>query len=103
MKHPHQHFYNDLSTEDADYWVQKLKPMTFPPPVTPKGEAWRIIPIAYLYCTMDNALPFAAQKMMVETMRDSGAQIETETFESSHSPFLSMPDKVVTWIQKVTV
>jgi hypothetical protein len=58
---------------------------------------WRDIPSTYLYCLQDQAIPIEAQRGMVA---ESGVQFRTETFDASHSPFLSMPDKVAAAVRK---
>lgn len=61
--------------------------------------AWREIPTSYIFCEKDNALPPNFQQWMVDN-----AQIKDEDvlrLSSSHSPFLSMPEEVYEWIEKV--
>ena len=50
--------------------------------------AWSSIPSTYVVCTRDQAIPPDAQRAMAER---SGSVVE---LDASHSPFLSMPDKV---------
>lgn len=49
------------------------------------------MPSSYIYCTLDNAIPIADQKRMVEETA-KGVDIRTVQLEASHSPFLSMPE-----------
>lgn len=51
--------------------------------------------VRYLVCERDMALPAAAQRGMIEEMRSSGVEIEEETCQGGHSPFLSVPGEVV--------
>ncbi|KAL4897645.1 Alpha/beta hydrolase fold-1 [Aspergillus ambiguus] len=53
-------------------------------------EPWHRIPSAYIVCEEDQALPLAIQEMMAA--RIGGRW--TYRLKSSHSPFLSMPDKL---------
>lgn len=48
--------------------------------------------MAYVRCTLDNAVPVAFQDMMVSK---SGANWEIVTMDTSHSPFLSHTAKMV--------
>jgi pimeloyl-ACP methyl ester carboxylesterase len=52
------------------------------------GAAWRHIPTTYVVCEQDRAIPAAAQHEM------SAAATNVHRLDSSHSPFLSMPDAV---------
>lgn len=93
---PGEIFYNDLSADEAKNTAGTLlhhsykcfaSKITYP--------AYKDIPTTYQLCIKDNALPLFAQEKMVEDARALGVQIDTQTFDASHSPFLSMPDEVV--------
>lgn len=58
-------------------------------------EAWRTTPSMYLVCKEDKALPRDAQYALIENARKEGADVTVFECEGSHSPFLSMPEKVV--------
>lgn len=59
-------------------------------------EAWRDIPTAYLITAKDQALaPVIQESMAVEISANM-----VETIEASHSPFLSCPDKVASFIER---
>jgi hypothetical protein len=93
---PEEIFYNDLSREEAQKSIDTLAHHSyrcFTSKVT--YAAYKYIPTTYLHCTKDNAVAMPAQEIMVENARKSGAKIDTATLEASHSPFLSMPDRVV--------
>ena len=95
---PEKIFYNDLDEKTAKEWTAKLRVMShevFSSEVTYAG--WKHVPATYLYCEQDNAIPLFAQKGMVE---NSGVEWRTESFDASHSPFLSIPDKVVEAIRR---
>lgn len=95
-------FYNDLSPEDAQKWVEQLTPHPSTAQGTPvEHEAWRDIPLAYIYCELDAALPIFHQKHMVERVEKQGKTVLTFSLKSGHSPFLSMPDEVVKAVQQV--
>lgn len=85
-------FYNDLPKQEQDKWAATLLPHSFQVFSSPLTyEAWRDVPSSYIYCTLDNAIPIADQKRMVEETA-KGVDIRTVQLESSHSPFLSMPE-----------
>lgn len=93
---PIETFYNDV--ENPEKYVAMLKPhsyrtmfskMTYP--------GWKYVPCTYLFCEKDMAIPLEAQKGMVES---SGVTWRTETVDASHSPFLSVPDKVALSIRR---
>ncbi|KAI5791891.1 Alpha/beta hydrolase fold-1 [Geopyxis carbonaria] len=92
-KDPATIFYNDMTPEDQAHWVSKLKHSSgpvFSDPVT--YEPWKEVPCMYLYCEKDNGIPLPVQQMMAETL---GADRTDFSLPASHSPFLSMPAKVV--------
>ncbi|KGO45492.1 hypothetical protein PEX1_095750 [Penicillium expansum] len=55
-------------------------------------EPWRDIPCSYIICEQDQALPPAIQEFFASKM---GGSDTTHRLPSSHSPFLSMPDRLV--------
>ena len=63
--------------------------------------AWRFIPTTYLKTTQDQVLFPGWQDRQIQAVRDGGVEVKVETFESSHSPFLSMPDAVVDVVMRV--
>lgn len=95
---PERIFYNDLDEAAQQKWAAQLKPFSykcFYSKLTYAG--WRDIPSTYFYCLQDQAIPIEAQRGMVE---GSGIQFRTETLDASHSPFLSMPDKVAAGVRR---
>lgn len=65
-------------------------------------EAWRHVPVSYLACSEDKTMPFIQQQAMITAARAEGGTVHVTVVASGHSPFLSMPDKVVEWIKKAT-
>lgn len=57
--------------------------------------------VTYLVCERDMALPPAAQRGMIEQMRDAGVEITEEVCQGGHSPFLSVPDEVANVVDRV--
>lgn len=63
-------------------------------------EAWREIPVTYIYATKDAAIPLAMQKRMVEAIEKTGRNVQTFTLETAHSPHFTATDGVVDAINK---
>lgn len=56
----------------------------------------------YLYCSSDQALPFAVQQMMVQNVcQRYGVSFAEHHLNASHSPFLSMPERVLEVVQQI--
>jgi pimeloyl-ACP methyl ester carboxylesterase len=86
-------FYNDCSDADARAAIARL----VPEPIAPGGQALRLTPErfgrvdkVYLHCSQDNAISLGRQRQFAAKwpMR------ATLTLDSSHSPFLSMPQRL---------
>ena len=100
---PEYIFYNDLPAAEAKKWSDLLRPQSW---AAYGGEtthaAYMDIPSSYLYCTEDRAFPYATQKLLVGAASQAGAKfVYSETFEASHSPFLSMVGRTCEFIRKV--
>jgi hypothetical protein len=94
-------FYNDLSPEDQQKYFKLVEPHsygTFKAKST--AASWKEIPTSYLLCENDLAIPAFAQEMMTGGVKAMGGEIEIERLDSSHSPYLSHPDAVVSWIRR---
>jgi len=50
---------------------------------------------SYLYCLRDKAIPYTAQKAMVQA---SGVEWNLGTLDCAHSPFLSCPEELTAWV-----
>jgi pimeloyl-ACP methyl ester carboxylesterase len=88
-RNPHEVFYADLTAEDADRAIAKLKPQSLASfTETLTAAAWRTTPSTYVLCEQDRAIPLAAQ----EQMAVRAAWIRR--LSSGHSPFLSKPADV---------
>ncbi|KAF7920091.1 hypothetical protein EAE99_008212 [Botrytis elliptica] len=82
---PYEIFYNDISRNEAQKYVEVLKEhsyKTFDSPVT--TEPWRYIPSTYVVCEEDKAIPLEAQST-------SGFGTIERT-NVGHSPFISQPE-----------
>lgn len=104
---PGFHFYDDIPTNEQAKWVAKLvRHPTIAQFEAPKSElaaAWRKIPVTYLFCAGDKGLIMPLQEMMVKRIQDAEADlvVDQQHCNASHSPFLSMPDKVVDVVKLV--
>ncbi|KAJ5639525.1 uncharacterized protein N7484_007387 [Penicillium longicatenatum] len=61
-------------------------------------EPWRDIPCAYIICEQDHALPPSFQELFASKM---GGPENTYRLPSSHSPFLSMPERLADLLHQV--
>ncbi|KAH9205857.1 Alpha/beta hydrolase fold-1 [Leptodontidium sp. 2 PMI_412] len=90
ISNPAHVFYNDLPTKVANCWISKLVPITATDFAIPSVyEPWNDMPAFYIFTEHDNAIALAAQQGMAANM----GNISTVSLNSSHSPFLSLPDK----------
>ncbi|OQN98844.1 hypothetical protein B0A48_15190 [Cryoendolithus antarcticus] len=95
------YFYADLTAAEAQKWTNLLKPISataFLGKTT--SEAWTELPISYLVCLRDQALLPLAQRWVIDMARDKGAKVRVEEFDSSHSPFLSMPERTGEFVRR---
>lgn len=98
---PEHYFYNDMRGFEAMHWASWLRPQSWA--AVRDGvvgfEAYMEIPAHYLYCTKDQAINVEVQKIMVaQAETKSGKAFRTEELDSSHSPFLSMPEKTAEFL-----
>ncbi|KZL69897.1 alpha/beta-hydrolase [Colletotrichum tofieldiae] len=95
---PEKIFYNDLDEKAAKEAVSGLKHhsyQTFSSKLT--YAAWKDVPVTYIKCELDKAIPPQAQQQMIEV---AGADVVVESIETGHSPFLSKPDLVTTALRR---
>ncbi|KAK0278331.1 hypothetical protein LTR54_011354 [Friedmanniomyces endolithicus] len=96
------HLYNDLPPESVQKYSAMLKSQAC---IAYEGRctyaAFVDIPSWYLYCEKDQTLPPATQRDIVQAAEAAGAKMKTMAFESSHSPFLSMPVATAEFLVKV--
>lgn len=92
-------FYNDV--ENPEQWSDKLVVHPKSAQYTPvTHEAFGEYPCTYLLCEKDQGLSAFVQQMMIDKVADSGCVFSTEKIEAGHSPFLSMPGKLVDFIHR---
>ncbi len=86
-------FYHDCSDADISYASARLRPQALAPLATPvhlTPERFGGLPRVYVECTDDHALGIEMQRDMVA----KSPPVDVRSLLSSHSPFLSMPDKL---------
>lgn len=99
MPNPETKFYNDLSEEEQKLWVAKLKPIPVACHTAPLTHAgWQHVPVSYLFCENDIALPIQLRERMVATAKEAGVTVWTKSCTSGHSPMLSQPEVVAKFI-----
>jgi len=91
---PVAQFYADV--DDPQPWVDRLVAHPHAVQRTPIGDsaAWRDIPVSYIVCDADQACPAFLQEMMIGRLKDEKVDVWEERLPASHSPFLSMPEKL---------
>jgi hypothetical protein len=64
---------------------------------------WMDLPSTYVHCEQDQAILLNLQKTMVKDAKvvGGGEGFSIETLDSSHCPFLSMPDRLLSIVEKV--
>src|SRR5262245_39434569 len=101
MIDPGTRFYNDLPPPQQQHWISQLVKTTAQTQTTPIDHlAYLYHPITYLFCENDQALPIDVQRMMVQMVKDAGVHVVEETCTSGHSPFLSMPERVLEVVER---
>ena len=86
--------YNDVPHNKALKAVWRPKPQSFGINTgsTPDQVAGlRGIPLSYLLCDNDNAVPWDAQRDTVTAFKGAGIETHAEVASSCHSPFLKLP------------
>lgn len=101
---PMKRFYNDLEPQEAA-WAESLRvahgTVAQNTPLSVERVAWRTIPLSYIFCENDEAVPLALQNMMIGRVESDGISVKRYSIAASHSPFLSMPDKVADIVDEV--
>lgn len=86
-------FYHDCSDEDVADASARLRPMAIAPLMTKvhlTPQRFGRIPRVYVECTDDRALSIDMQRDMIA----KSPPVNVRSIHASHSPFLSMPDKL---------
>src|SRR5471030_2945858 len=87
-------FAADAPAQVGDYLVNNIKPEPLAPlarPVTLTAGKFGSVKKAYIHTTEDHAVSYTLQKVMV---KNNGHISKEYSLPSSHTPFISMPDKL---------
>ncbi|CAD6587986.1 MAG: hypothetical protein CYPHOPRED_004214 [Cyphobasidiales sp. Tagirdzhanova-0007] len=96
-----QKLFNDLPDKEAEYWVSKLKPISFNAirDQTMQAETWRYIRSSYLLTRNDAAGPAQIQEALVERAgRENFDRVET--IDAGHSAFHMKPIELANFLRK---
>jgi hypothetical protein len=86
-------FAADAPQQVQEYIAANLKPEPLAPLATPvhlTGKNFGSVKKVYIHTINDHAISYPAQQYMVK----AGQVSKTYTLQSSHTPFISMPDKL---------
>ena len=86
-------FYGDCTVEASESAARLLVPEPVGPASTPvrvTADRWGTVPRSYILCTKDRAISPTKQRAMIDSV---GVDRVIE-MESSHSPFISQPDRL---------
>jgi pimeloyl-ACP methyl ester carboxylesterase len=95
----HEAFYHDCSAADAERAAARLRPQPaggFQMKVDLAPGRFGRVPRHYVECTDDRAIDIASQRKMHASM-----PCTVHTLAASHSPFLSMPDRLAEVLERV--
>jgi pimeloyl-ACP methyl ester carboxylesterase len=94
-------YYHDVPREEAEKWAAHLGDFSVGAVMSPcTFSAYEKFPVHYLVCTDDRSLPVDMQRKMMQDIRDAGYEVSVEEVWSSHSPFLSMPERTAEFIRR---
>lgn len=98
---PIQLFYADVEPELAKK-MEALLARQSGPAMTDAitYPAWKYIPTTYLRTQEDEVLFPDWQERQIRAVRDAGVNPTVKTYKSSHSPFLSIPEKMVAAVER---
>lgn len=93
-------FYEDCSDADSQRAIDRLRPQAvsiYHAPMRSSASRFGRVPRYYVECLQDKAIPVADQRELVAALPCR----RTFTLDSSHSPFLSMPERLAGCIDQV--
>lgn len=86
-------FYHDIPLDEQDKLIAILKHSSFGTWKEPcMYEPWHDMPCVYFACEDDQAMVLSKQETMAARL---GGDIAPFYLKASHSPFVSVPDKMV--------
>ncbi|EPE36047.1 alpha/beta-Hydrolase [Glarea lozoyensis ATCC 20868] len=93
--------YHDIPSEEADLYVSRLKPHAFATLTdTTRSAAYKKIPVSYLVCENDRAIPEVGQMAMISSIEADGATVEVERIRAGHCVHASHAKEVVDFIRR---
>jgi len=95
--------FHDLEQVAAEKAVWRLKPQSYginTSPVPDQVEGLSGIPIFYLACRNDQAVPWEAQSGTITGLKAAGYEVSAEVATSGHSPFLKLPRETTLFIRR---
>ena len=96
-------FYNDVPESEVQSYVDAIQPHSYRTLYHEQSFApWKHFPSTYIICEQDNAIPLQAQEGMISAAKAACPTSfdMVERCSASHSPFLSMPEKVADFLVK---
>ncbi|KAI0204558.1 alpha/beta-hydrolase [Astrocystis sublimbata] len=92
--------FSSLPLEQGKYWAEKLvkhSVASFSTNLTHGG--YKDVPVSYLVTEADRSIPVATQRSQIEMIeRVSGNKVVVSTVDSDHSPPISHPQEMISWI-----
>ncbi len=86
-------FYGDCTDQQVAWAASHLSLQNSANMGTPAAVTGAAVSAStYIACTEDHTIPIAAQRAMIDAVRNAGASIDVVEIATSHSPFLSQPD-----------
>ncbi|KAK6385615.1 hypothetical protein LTS17_001185 [Exophiala oligosperma] len=100
---PRDIYFHDGSEDDVRTWIAMLKPMSTAAIADgSRYSAHEAIPLHYLLCGDDKAIPLERQRSILATLEPTAKhKIRTEIIEDSgHAPFLTKVDETVAFVRR---
>jgi hypothetical protein len=96
MTDPQSRIYDGLPEEHA-HWTKEMWKCPVSTQLAPISQAVYIShPVSYIYCALDNGLPYSMQKKMVaDVSAKYGLSISTDVLRAGHSPYLSKTSELL--------
>ncbi|GKZ65960.1 hypothetical protein AnigIFM50267_010319 [Aspergillus niger] len=90
--------FHDIPPVDRELWTSRLTHTSIAVfSGASSFEPWHVMPTVYIICEEDRALPPPIQEQMAEMLSTKWIY----RLKSSHSPYLSMPDKVADILEEL--
>ncbi len=88
LRDPVEAFYNDLEPDDAKYWAAKLLKHSSATRVSSEGvyAGWKVVPVCYVICTKDDALPRPAAEKMISHVREANPNLTVREWRPATRP-----------------